>query len=477
MSTGVLFLAALLGASPYVRTRTSASHCLWWPGDVITWQQNSAGNTATGAKAFDAVSTSFNTWQQTMTQCGSMTYKEGPRTSSRMVGYDADGPNANVVLFRMSSCTKKVAATAPCWQDGSCGNAFDCWDHASSVLGITIVSFDALTGRVYDADIELNAANNVYTVVDSPVCNHKQSQTCVATDVQNTVTHEIGHLMGLGHATASTSTMNAAAYIGDTNKRMLDSGTKAFICEVYTKSLAPKDCLISASSDVLGPSVEVEAGCASTSGGPGLLWLVAALGLLGRHRRSIAGVAVAAALLASPALATTVVALDLPALTEASDAVVHAQVEKVESRWSADRTSIVTDVHLTVLEPFKGAPAASVVITQPGGVVGRIGQRVEGLASFEPGEELVVFLEARGARFATTGLAQGKFLVDRSTLGGPPVVRQAQAHALFLDAATARPMLLLPLVLPLDALRAQVKAAVDTGAKDAATTAPVTIPN
>jgi len=172
-----------------------------------------------------------------------------------------------------------------------------------------------------------------------------------------------------------------------------------------------------------------------------------------------------------------VLALDLTALTQASDAVVHAKVEKVESRWSSDRTRIVTDVHLTVLEPFKGTPATSVVITQPGGVVGRIGQRAEGLASFEAGEELVVFLEARGARFTTTGLAQGKFVVDRSTPNGPPLARQAQAHALFLDPATARPMLLLPLVLPLETLRAQVRAAVDFVGQDPAPTPPLTIPN
>ena len=462
MSTAVLFVTTLLSASaPYVRTHTSSdaeSHCLWWPTSTITWQQNTVGNTSVSPKAFDAVTASFATWQLAMQQCGSGTLVEGPRSGSRVVGYNPGGTNTNLVLFRLSSCANpnKVPTGDECWQEGTCGNKYDCWELSPSLLGITTVTYDTATGRVLDADIELNAANNYFTTMTNPVCSGTPNQSCASTDVQNTMTHEIGHLLGLGHAQGRDSTMNATASIGDTNKRVLDVGTKSFVCEVYTRDLAPKDCVIDASSDVLGPPANVKAGCASADAGPGFVALLAAIGLLGPRRRRVA--TLATLLLAGPsAWATTALVLDVPALSRSSDAVVHATVERVESRWTPDHARIVTDVHLVVLETLKGVPTPSVIITQPGGAVGRIGQRVEGLARFDPGEEVIVFLDNRGPRFAVTGLSQGKFHVDRAT-AKVPFARQSKSEALFVDPLTAQPVSVEPLTLPLDVLRAQVRA-------------------
>ncbi len=459
MGPAALLLAALVSSSaPYVRSHTTtdpASHCLWWPTSTITWQQNSVGNSATGAAAFIAVTNAFAIWQMAMEDCGSVTLTEGARISTRRIGFDPDGVNSNLMLFRFSSCTKKVPATAACWADGSCGNAFDCWGHASTLLGVTTVSYDTQTGRIFDADIELNAANNVYTTVNEPPCSGVLNQTCVATDVRNTMVHEIGHFLGLGHAEGRTSTMNATSSIGDLAKRTLDPGTKAFVCEVYTKNLAPKDCVIDASTDVLGPPAEVKtSGCASVSAGPSFVVLMALAALWTRRRAAMGLVAV----LATSAQATTVLALDLPRLTHASDAVVHAKVERVEARWSTDHSRIVTDVELVVVEPLKGTPGARVVLRQPGGNLGRVGQRVEGAPVFVPGEEVVVFLEAQGPDFTVTGLSQGKFRVERATADAP-LALQSMGEALYLDPITAEQVSPVPLALPLEVLKARIKAA------------------
>ena len=121
----------------------------------------------------------------------------------------------------MSDCTKKVPAGHACLADGSCANTFDCWQGSKSVLGLTTVSYDTADGRIFDADIELNSAAWVFTTVDVPVCTGAPAQTCVATDVQNTVTHEAGHLLGLDHTDRAHSTMNASAPLGETSNHPL----------------------------------------------------------------------------------------------------------------------------------------------------------------------------------------------------------------------------------------------------------------
>jgi hypothetical protein len=152
-------------------------------------------------------------------------------------------------------------------------------------------------------------------------------------------------------------------------------------------------------------------------------------------RWSLAGV-LAAAL---PAFATTLIAMDVPALAKAADVVVRGTVVRVEPRWTMDGARIVTDAEILVAQTYKGnVTGKTVVAMQPGGVVGEVGQKVHGVATFSLGDEVVVFLERRGDRFTVTGLAQGRLYVDRS---GPEVVVRGGEEALFLiDAKTHQPV-------------------------------------
>jgi hypothetical protein len=116
--------------------------------------------------------------------------------------------------------------------------------------------------------------------------------------------------------------------------------------------------------------------------------------------------------------ATTMLRADLPELARSADTIIHGTVRRMESRWSGDGRRIVTDVEIQVTEALKGQAGGTVLVTQPGGRVGDIGQRVSGLASFTPGEEVVLFLERRGTQsFRVTGMAQGKYKVQRSADG------------------------------------------------------------
>lgn len=167
--------------------------------------------------------------------------------------------------------------------------------------------------------------------------------------------------------------------------------------------------------------------------------------------------ALAALLLAPVASATTLLAEDLASLTRSSTAVVRGTVVASTARWTADKARIVTETTLSVRERWKGEAGATVVVQQPGGEVGEVGQLVHGVARFRPGEEVVVFLEARGPRFLVTGMLQGKFLVERSSDGKATFARQElQGEALFIDPATRQPVHPVPTVILLDDLRARV---------------------
>jgi hypothetical protein len=166
-------------------------------------------------------------------------------------------------------------------------------------------------------------------------------------------------------------------------------------------------------------------------------------------------------LLGLPARATTVLAADLPELAHGADAVIHGTVRRMESRWSGDGRRIVTDVEIQVSEALKGQPGATVLVTQPGGQVGDIGQVVQGLATFKQGEEVVLFLERRGPRaFRVAGMTQGKYQVQRSADGTQVLaVPEPSGDTLLLDPATRQPTASTHRALPLPELKAAIRTA------------------
>jgi hypothetical protein len=167
---------------------------------------------------------------------------------------------------------------------------------------------------------------------------------------------------------------------------------------------------------------------------------------------------VAGILFAPLALATTLLRSDLPTLSRSSDVVVQGVVVKVESRWNGDKTRIVTDVTIDVSEAVKGAAQKTVVLTQPGGVVGDVGQTVAGTAPFAEGQEVVVFLQSRPSkRFHLSGMAQGKYLVQRSSDGKAAFAVPTAADARLLDPVTRAQVAPQTQSLKLEDLKAEVK--------------------
>jgi hypothetical protein len=128
------------------------------------------------------------------------THDMGPVDCSA-VQYNEDQPNQNLIVFRDEA-----------------------WPHPGqfNTLGLTRLKYGASTGEIFDADMEINAADHTL-VVDGPAGTNEVL-------LESVITHEAGHFLGLGHSTQSDAIM-FAKYHGDTT--MLSDDDKAGICEIY----------------------------------------------------------------------------------------------------------------------------------------------------------------------------------------------------------------------------------------------------
>jgi hypothetical protein len=118
--------------------------------------------------------------------------------------YNADRSNANIVVFRE-----------------------DAWPYVGGedALGLTVVRFDPASGEIWDVDIEVNAVDEPLSV-GAPVAG--------SVDLDSLLTHEAGHLLGLGHNTLdSSATMFPGYHAGSVELRTLADDDVEGICAVY----------------------------------------------------------------------------------------------------------------------------------------------------------------------------------------------------------------------------------------------------
>jgi hypothetical protein len=122
--------------------------------------------------------------------------------------------------------------------------------------------------------------------------------------------------------------------------------------------------------------------------------------------------------LPAAALATSSRQQTLGTMTKLSSDIVRGKVVAKESRWNDDKSLIVTDVMIQVIEAFKGAAAPEVTLEVIGGRVEDLVLDVVGGPSFAIGEEVLVFAtRGPGGRLRLPGLAQAKFTVETDAAG------------------------------------------------------------
>lgn len=295
-------------AQAYLRTTSDQDPnvCLSWTGRAYTYNVHSAGSARTpGNSEFAAIEASVQTWRNVASGCSDFTFNQGPTTNDGTVGYNPTGANQNVITFREKSCLDAVPSGDGCQINGSCSNKYACWDHGTDVLALTTLSFNPRTGAVFDADVEFNAASVgvtqgfLFTTVDSPPCPPEDPRTdCVVIDIQNTLTHELGHVAGFAHVADGDSVMLPSAPPGEISKRAVDPGTAGGFCSVYPRGAPTPPCgegITTATYDVIavnrGTAGVGSWGCAlgdgagSGPGGSAAAILLSLLARLARHKR------------------------------------------------------------------------------------------------------------------------------------------------------------------------------------------------
>jgi hypothetical protein len=196
---------------------TDADECpaegaeLFWPTSCVGYAMNRLGTQELDPDETRAViRKAFQAW--TDVPCGpngkdgvaSMTFQERDPVACKKSEYNKTGPNVNVVLFQDDD-----------WQ----------YRGIDGTLAKTSVTYNDQTGEIYDADIEVNAANNTVTITDDP--------PKVEYDLQAILTHEVGHFIGIAHSPDFDAVMFASYNPGSTSQRTLTDDDRAAVCAIY----------------------------------------------------------------------------------------------------------------------------------------------------------------------------------------------------------------------------------------------------
>lgn len=214
--------------------------------------------------------------------------------------------------------------------------ALEDWPYSETALAVTIITLNAHTNELLDADVAFNLASHKFRVIEDPAKNEQLDD-----DVQNTISHELGHVLALMHDRSDEAlVMYPTAPPGEIGKRTLKPDDVDGLLALYGKEPAP---LLS---------------CSSSGASPWVLLLL--LGLLRRAKR-----------LAWLAL--------IPAAAVASEPADLALV-KVTARRSAQHASnpglIVTELSLEVVACKQGRCAGLEHAVVPGGRLGELEQLV-----------------------------------------------------------------------------------------------------
>jgi len=274
------------------------------------------------------------------------------------------------------------------------------WEDQPEALALTIVTYEVDTGLILDAEIWFND-EVTWTVAEG---GHGEGERY---DVQNTLTHEVGHLLGLAHEMdEQEATMYPLSAAWETRKRDLETDDLAGFAYLYDASFEEPVPRPSPVNRAFGCSAAPDRPAHGTTA---FALVLIAIAMAGRLRRVARCVALGLVVLCFPvpARATAVRDVSLKDLVVRSDRIVHARVLQSEARWDAG--FIWTDTVVEVLECIGGPCGARETIRQRGGEVGGIGQAVEGTVRMASGDSLVLFLRDHGSVSRPVGMSIGVY--------------------------------------------------------------------
>lgn len=107
------------------------------------------------------------------------------------------------------------------------------WDVGANVVGYTVLQWRRDIGAIGAADVQVRATS-------ADACDGGCASQQF--DVANTLTHELGHALGLLHSADLPATMAPNTKPGETSKRTLDLDDRLGICAVYAVKCSDEAC-------------------------------------------------------------------------------------------------------------------------------------------------------------------------------------------------------------------------------------------
>lgn len=216
--------ATALPAAGYVRSRTSEGEPLRWNRTCVTVSLF-AGDPPPpldAATLETAVRAATEAWSADLVPC----------TALRLLLSTSPLPSADAVFDRRNSVTFRRTEwrREPC-DDGGGG----CVAYDPNAMAVTTIFALANSGEILDADIEINAVSTLWTDVARDGAGAGIATSRGPADVQNVLTHELGHLIGLDHSPLPESAMFATGAPGETKKRHLAHDDVDALCDVYPR--------------------------------------------------------------------------------------------------------------------------------------------------------------------------------------------------------------------------------------------------
>jgi hypothetical protein len=269
-------------ASAYVRAQNKLGQPVFWRGGCIFLTPTAGGSTDLGeARSLEQLRVSIGRWTTATASCSYLALEVDAPASEGGAKYDM-----------------KNRVT---WIESRWGTTEDDGDYVPydvQAAALTTIHFieskdSPDNGQILDADIELNGVNFTFAVVGEAA-----RPGVVVTDVQNTLVHELGHLVGLDHtcnddtsrrpapiddqggavpacspqnrlpASITDATMFNFADPGETKKRIPQADDQRAWCEIYPAAADPGSC------EPVNRGTR-KPGCATAPGASGsLAWLL-----------------------------------------------------------------------------------------------------------------------------------------------------------------------------------------------------------
>ena len=203
----------------FVQSSTLDGDPVAWLRRCIPFHVNDKGSEDIGLQiVLETIQRSLGTWSDV--GCSDVEFFYQGETDNDFVGFLTDDVNINMVIFRETQSE---------------------WLHSKNIIALTTVTFCEeiagpceAVGQIVDADIELNGAYHRFSAT-TPVPTNRF-------DLENSVTHELGHLLGFDHSFEPDATMYESAPTGESLKRDLAADDELGLCTVYPAGARSLEC-------------------------------------------------------------------------------------------------------------------------------------------------------------------------------------------------------------------------------------------